>query len=833
MPKPKLEANDGGAGAEGEKKKKGGGGHFWNRKSKGEKAAEQEEEDKRSKCAFMPEGERKCTDVAFLLLFSFMWVLMFVVAAIGFFTGDPARLLYGTASDGVPCGSQQYTTQRYIYYPQLQQDLIAALADPGRYDPLRGGNPAKIPLLGVCTAACPQAGAVVSNGAGSQTWDVDRDSKNVFFRCLPWNSVSRTLTIRCAKPALPLANATAAARPPYATLACSDAADCESVLQRAEPLCTKAITTELTVTDRPAKRDPVMDSLTGLTLRVARWIGDLQMAAVPILVCGGLIALLLGLFWILLLEKFARFMVWGSLALAYLLLVVATLAMGTKAGLIDLASAANSTLAFGSSLGLDSSSGIDSSNMAMLGAETGASRDMYATAMWAFVAVDAVLLLVLLFLRARIAMAIEILEEATAAIKCMPALLLFPLLPCAVAILLMVYWLVVAAYIASAGSLSSVGGALGEAAAASGVGGLLAGGGGGGSSLNATTVFEYNASMEQMLAFHFFGLLWSQSFLNAVVICTTAGAVSKWYWCQDHRHWGSHHRPGHEDEHWVVFHSFRRAMRYHAGSLAFGSFIIAVVQMMRFALAYVERQAAHLKEKNKTVKVLLCALHCFLWCFEKCVKYVSRNAYIIVAMRGKPFCSCAREAFFLICRNLSKVATVGIISSLMLNLGKLCVVAISTLVMFTIVTAKPVLPSFFTGDLDSVSSPVLPMAATITLSYAMASYVFEIYQMAVDTILICFCEDLKLNAKSHKYYARDSLYKFINDKQKNRNFSHFEAEERHNAAFRIKYAKKHGHELDECDADADDGCALDTVDSPIHPTIAADLGLTDESKARN
>jgi solute carrier family 44 (choline transporter-like protein), member 2/4/5 len=831
MPKPKLEANDGGAGAEEKKKKKGGGGggHFWRRKSKGEKAAEQEEEDKRSKCAFMPEGDRKCTDVAFLLLFSFMWVLMFVVAAIGFFTGDPARLLYGTASDGVPCGSQRYTTQRYIYYPQLQQDLIAALADPGKYDPLQGGNPARIPLLGVCTAACPQAGAVVSSGAG-RTWDVDRDSKNVFFRCLPWNSVNRTLTIRCAKPAL--ANATAAlARPPYATLACSDAADCEAALQRAEPLCTKAITTELTVTDRPAKRDPVMDSLTGLTLRVARWIGDLQMAAVPILVCGGMIALLLGLLWILLLEKFARLMVWGSLVIAYLLLVVATLAMGTKAGLIDLASAASSTLALGSSLGLDTSGGDDPSNMAMLGAETGASRDMYATAMWAFVVVDAVLLLVLLFLRSRIAMAIEILEEATAAIKCMPALLLFPLLPCATAILLMVYWLVVAAYIASAGSLS-VGSALG-------VDGLLAttatadGAGGGGSSLNnTTTVFEYNASMEQMLAFHFFGLLWSQSFLNAVVICTTAGAVSKWYWCKDHRHWGSH-RPGHEDEHWVVFHSFRRAMRYHAGSLAFGSFIIAVVQMMRFALAYVERQASHLKEKNKTVKVLLCALHCFLWCFEKCVKYVSRNAYIIVAMRGRPFCSCAREAFFLICRNLSKVATVGIISSLMLNLGKLCIVAVSTLVMFTIVTAKPVLPSFFTGDLDSVSSPVLPMAATITLSYAIASYVFEIYQMAVDTILICFCEDLKLNAKSHKYYAREELQKFINDKQKNRNFGHFEAEERHNTAFRINYAKKHGHELDERDADADDGSALDTIDSPIHPGIAADLGLRDESKARN
>ena len=287
------------------KPKKKSGGRTWTGKKK--HAEEEDEYEKvRKGCAFKPDADRKCTDVAFLMLFSFTWVLMFLVAAVGFFTGDPARLLYGTSSDGVPCGSQQYTTQRYIYYPQMQQDLIAALAEPEKYDPLQGGNPAAIPLLGICVSGCPSVGDTVTNDAG-HSWAVDRDTKDIFFRCLPWNSANRTMTIRCASPAL-LPNATATQSLGYEpALACLDNSDCEAVLQSVAPGCTKAITTELTVTDKPAKSDPVMDSLQGLTLRLARWIGDLQMAAVPILVCGGFVAVSLGFVWLFLLEQFAKY----------------------------------------------------------------------------------------------------------------------------------------------------------------------------------------------------------------------------------------------------------------------------------------------------------------------------------------------------------------------------------------------------------------------------------------------------------------------------------------------------------------------------------------------
>ena len=172
----------------------------------------------------------------------------------------------------------------------------------------------------------------------------------------------------------------------------------------------------------------------------------------------------------------------------------------------------------------------------------------------------------------------------------------------------------------------------------------------------------------------------------------------------------------------------------------------------------------------------------------------------------------------------------------MLTLGKLCIMAVSTLLMFTIVTSKPVLPAFFTGDLDAVSSPVLPMIATITLSFAVCSYIFEIYQMAVDTILLCFCEDLKLNSKSKHFYAPDTLHKCI-DGHANKGFGHFQTVQDHNAshlqALEARYKDKNPKEFEhEKDGEGGEGSAASKhVASPIHVDVKA--VEEDESKARS
>lgn len=69
--------------------------------------------------------------------------------------------------------------------------------------------------------------------------------------------------------------------------------------------------------------------------------------------------------------------------------------------------------------------------------------------------------------------------------------------------------------------------------------------------------------------------------------------------------------------------------RFHSGSIAFGSLLIALIQLARALLAFAQKK---LKDRTGRIgKALLCMLQCCLWCFEKVLRYINRQAYIEVS----------------------------------------------------------------------------------------------------------------------------------------------------------------------------------------------------------
>ena len=60
-----------------------------------------------------------------------------------------------------------------------------------------------------------------------------------------------------------------------------------------------------------------------------------------------------------------------------------------------------------------------------------------------------------------------------------------------------------------------------------------------------------------------------------------------------------------------------------------------------------------------------------MWCFEKFMKFLNKNAYIQTAIYGYSFCKAARSAFFLLLRNILRVTAVNMVAEFVLLLGKL------------------------------------------------------------------------------------------------------------------------------------------------------------------
>ncbi|RXM96592.1 Choline transporter-like protein 2 [Acipenser ruthenus] len=141
--------------------------------------------------------------------------------------------------------------------------------------------------------------------------------------------------------------------------------------------------------------------------------------------------------------------------------------------------------------------------------------------------------------------------------------------------------------------------------------------------------------------YNVFLFFWCANFVTALGQVTLAGAFASFYW--------AFKKPD-DMPAFPIFTSLGRALRYHTGSLAFGSLILSIVQVIRVLLEYLDHKLKG--HQNKFTKFLLCCLKCCFWCLEKFIKFLNRNAYIMIAIYGKNFCTSARNAFFLLMRNI-------------------------------------------------------------------------------------------------------------------------------------------------------------------------------------
>ncbi|KAB7499015.1 Choline transporter-like protein 1, partial [Armadillidium nasatum] len=159
-----------------------------------------------------------------------------------------------------------------------------------------------------------------------------------------------------------------------------------------------------------------------------------------------------------------------------------------------------------------------------------------------------------------------------------------------------------------------------------------------------------------MRVYYVFGFLWVIQFVMACQSVIIAGAVGTWYFRRDKSKLGT-----------PILTSMGNLIRYHLGSVAFGALIIAIVQMIRLVLKYIEQKSSGM---NEGLKWCLRCCQCCLWCFEKFLKFLNRNAYIQIALFGYSFCKGARNGFAIVAKNALRVGTLNFVGEFVFFLVK-------------------------------------------------------------------------------------------------------------------------------------------------------------------
>merc|ERR1712156_858728 len=208
------------------------------------------------------------------------------------------------------------------------------------------------------------------------------------------------------------------------------------------------------------------------------------------------------------------------------------------------------------------------------------------------VSLCAIVLLITIFLRSRLRIAIALISEASKAVGSIMSSVFFPIFPFLLQLVVVVWWVVVFIFLASSmdpkfTALSMPGENQCPADKVDQPCTI------GDTSLPDTCACTFTGLGRNDLAnylqlYNVFMLFWGLCFCSALGEMVLAGAFSSWYWTLKKS----------DVPALPVLTSIGRTIRYHTGTLAFGSLIIAIIKMIRLMLQYIQDK---LEEKALTI----------------------------------------------------------------------------------------------------------------------------------------------------------------------------------------------------------------------------------------
>lgn len=182
-------------------------------------------------------------------------------------------------------------------------------------------------------------------------------------------------------------------------------------------------------------------------------------------------------------------------------------------------------------------------------------------------------------------------------------------------------------------------------------------------------------------------------------------------------------------------------LRYNLGSLAFGSFLIAVVVIIRLIFEYIDAKMKGVGEGGAVmaapVKCLMKCVRCCLDCCHRFVKYINKNAYCQVVLTGESFCTAAINGFLLILKHSATFAFTGGVGFIFTFIGKFAIAIGNTITIYFILINWPTL-------FKEVNSPVGPLCVAFLISYVVAALFMDIYTTTGIALMHCLFADIDI-----------------------------------------------------------------------------------------
>lgn len=367
----------------------------------------------------------------------------------------------------------------------------------------------------------------------------------------------------------------------------------------------------------------------------------------------------------------------------------------------------------------------------------------------AFTVITLIILIMTFVMRSRIGLMCALFDETASCLRSMPALVFQPLWTCSVLILFLILWTTIFLAVSTAEKDVVYDARTTRFQLNLPARGILR-------NSNGQVVFEQEANVYSLESvkheqpnfvkylwwFVILMLFWSSEFILGCQQMTVASSVASWYFTRDK---SSLVCP--------IGNSIKRVANYHLGSIALGSFLIVLLKIPRLILTYMDYYLKKFKDSNSCINCTLKCCQCCFYCLENFVSYINHNAYTIIAIEGTDYCFSAKVAFKTLATNTLRIVTINTMGDFIIFLGKCIVTASSATFGVYLMRNDP-----------SIHYLAVPVMFAAVCAYLVAHSMLCVYEMVIDTMFLCFVEDVNKNANSHEgFFAPEGLLKFAQE----------------------------------------------------------------------
>eukprot|EP01083_Nonionella_stella_P009003 26098_1 len=256
---------------------------------------------------------------------------------------------------------------------------------------------------------------------------------------------------------------------------------------------------------------------------------------------------------------------------------------------------------------------------------------------------------------------------------------------------------------------------------------------------------QFNSEMQDSMIWHWIMLFYFSQIIIYFGYMVLSGTFADWYfslWSDKEAKTKQRGDGPAELSNSPICESFWRVLRFHLGSLAFGAMIIAIIRIIRAIVTYIQSKVV--ASTNPLLKCIFCCVQCCLWCCQCIFDKINKEGFIFTTVYGTAYCYSSFTALSVLSKNLARFAMIEGVSSYTECFARIAIASLTTGLTVLVMQYE----DYYTKN---VSSFLFPAIVVFVMSYMIAAVFMMVFEVAVDTIFLCFLVDEEVHGGDAKF----------------------------------------------------------------------------------